>query len=86
LLLAVVVTAASVQDRDGALPLLDILRDTFSRLRLIWADQAYAGDLIPWLGALRPWRKSRLAIVKRSEGTQGFQLLPKRWMVERTFG
>jgi putative transposase len=58
----------------------------FSRLRLIWADQAYAGDLIPWLWALRPRRKIRLAIVKRPEGTTGFQLLPKRWIGERTFG
>jgi putative transposase len=85
LLLTVVVTAASVQDRDGAMQLLDVLRHTFSRLRLIWADQAYAGDLIPWLWALRPWRKIRLAIVKRPEGTKGFLLLPKRWIVERTF-
>jgi putative transposase len=86
LLLTVVVTAASVQDRDGAMQLLDVLRHTFSRLRLIWADQAYAGDLIPWLWALRPWRKIRLAIVKRPEGTKGFLLLPKRWIVERTLG
>jgi putative transposase len=86
LLLAVTVTAASGQDRDGAMPLLDIVRHTFSRLRLIWADQAYAGDLLAWVGALRPWRKIRLDSVKRPEGTTGFLLLPKRWMVERTFG
>jgi putative transposase len=78
------VTAASVQDRDGAIHLLDVLRHKFSRLRLIWADQAYAGDLVAWVWALRPWRKVRLEIVKRPEGTQGFQLLPKRWIVERT--
>jgi putative transposase len=83
---AVVVTAASVQDRDGATQLLTILRYKFSRLRLIWADQAYAGDLIAWLWTLRPWRKVRLEIVKRPEGTKGFLLLPKRWIVERTFG
>jgi putative transposase len=81
----VVVTAASVQDRDGATPLLDVLRHQFSRLRLIWADQAYAGDLIAWVWTLRPWRNIRLAIVKRPEGTKGFLLLPKRWLVERTF-
>ena len=84
--MAVVVTAASVQDRDGATQLLTILRYKFSRLRLIWADQAYAGDLIAWLWTLRPWRKVRLEIVKRPEGTKGFLLLPKRWIVERTFG
>jgi putative transposase len=85
LLLAVVVTAANVQDRDAAMTLLDILRSKFSRLRLIWADQAYGGDLLAWVWALRPWRKIRLDIVKRPEGTQGFLLLPKRWMVERTY-
>jgi putative transposase len=85
LLLAVVVTAASVQDRDGATQLLATLRSRVSRLRLIWADQAYAGDLIAWLWALRPWRKIRLAIVKRPDGMKGFLLLPKRWIVERTF-
>jgi transposase len=85
LLLTVAVTAASVQDRDGAMQLLAILRARFSRLRLIWADQAYTGDLIAWLWTLRPWRKICLAIVKRPEGTKGFLLLPKRWMVERPF-
>jgi putative transposase len=86
LLLAVGVTAANVQDRDGAMQLLAVLRSKFSRLRLIWADQAYAGDLLPWLWALRPWRKVRLEIVRRPEGIKGFLLLPKRWIVERTFG
>ena len=80
-----VVTGASVQDRDGATQLLAPLCSKFSRLRLIWADQASSGDLITWLWALRPWRKIRLAIVKRPEGIKGFLLLPKRWIVERTF-
>jgi putative transposase len=66
--------------------LLAVLHDKFSRLRLIWADQAYAGDLLAWVWALRPWRKVRLDIVKRPEGIKGFLLLPKRWIVERTFG
>jgi putative transposase len=82
----VVVTAASVQDRDGAMVLLDVLRHQFSRIRLIWADRAYAGDLVAWLWGLRPWRKVRLEIVKRPDGATGFLLLPKRWIVERTFG
>jgi putative transposase len=85
-LLAVVVTGASVQDRDGGMLLLETLRYQFSRLRLIWADQAYAGDLVAWIWELRPWRKIRLEIVKRPEGTKGFLLLPQRWKVERTFG
>ena len=78
----VVVTAASVQDRDGAVSLLDVLRHRFSRLRVIWADQAYAGELIAWVWGLRPWRKVRLEIVKRPDGIKGFLLLPKRWIVE----
>jgi putative transposase len=53
-MLAVVVTAASVQDRDGAKALLDILRHKFCRLRHIWADGAYAGPLVDWVRALRP--------------------------------
>lgn len=85
LLLGVVVTAASVQDPDGAMQLLEVLRHHFSRLRLLWADQAYRGGLGAWLWGLRPWRKVRLEIVKRPEGTKGFLLLPKRWIVERTF-
>jgi putative transposase len=86
LILTVVVTAASVQDRDGAKLLLEVLRHRFSRLRLIWADGAYAGELLAWVWALRPWRKVRLEIVKRPKGVKGFQLLPWRWIVERTFG
>jgi putative transposase len=86
LLLSVVVTAASVQDRDGAQQLLGILRHRFSRLRLIWADQAYTGDLVAWVWALRSWRQVRLEVVKRLEGLKGFHVLPKRWVVERTFG
>jgi putative transposase len=86
LLLSVVVTAASVQDRDGAQQLLEILRHRFSRLRLIWADQAYTGDLVAWVWTLRSWRPIRLEVVKRLEGLKGFHVLPTRWMVERTFG
>jgi putative transposase len=80
-----VVTAASVQDRDGAMFLLDVLQHRFSRLRLIWADQAYAGELIAWVWGLRPWRHVRVDSVKRPDGIKGFLLRPKRWIVERTF-
>ena len=79
------VTAASVPDRDGAMALLDILRPRCSRRRVIWADQASAGDRIAWVWELRPWRHVRVEMVKRPEGRKGFLLLPKRWIVERTF-
>jgi transposase len=86
LILAVVVTAASGQDRDGAKNVLAVLRHKFSRLRLIWADQAYAGQLIAWVKALRVYQPVRLDIVKRAAVAQGFVVSPKRWIVERTLG
>jgi putative transposase len=86
LLLAVIVTRADVQDRDGARSLLRILRHRFTRLRLIWAANAYTGFLITWLYWLRPRHRVRLEIIKRSDQAKGFVLLPKRWVVERTFG
>jgi putative transposase len=84
LLLVVVVHAASVQDRDGAKRLLAVLQRSFSRLRLIWADSIYTGGLGDWLSHLRQRRKLRLELVKRQQGQQGFVVLPRRWVVERT--
>ena len=81
-----VVTAASVQDRDGAKPLLEILRHRYTRVRHIWADGAYAGPLVEWVKGLRPHRPIRLEITKRSNAVKGFVVIPKRWIVERTFG
>lgn len=78
------VTAASVPDRDGAVARLAILPHQCSRLRRLWDDQASAKDLMAWLWDWRPWRKLCLVMVKRPEGTKGFLLLPKRWIVERT--
>ena len=49
-----VVTAARVQDRDGAKQLLEILRHRYTRLRHIWADGAYVGPLVAWVKGLRP--------------------------------
>jgi putative transposase len=59
---------------------------SFPRLRLIWADGAYAGYLISWLCALTQSVGSWvLEIVKRPAEARGFVLLPRRWVVERTF-
>jgi putative transposase len=82
----VVVTAASVQDRDGAKSVLAVLRHKFSRLRHLWADGAYAGPLVDWVRALRPQRPIRLEITQRADGVKGFMVIPKRWIVERTLG
>jgi putative transposase len=85
LILAVVVHAADIQDRDGAKQVLEALRRRFSRLRLIWADGGYAGKLVEWARDLRERGRLRLEIVKRTDDTKGFKLLPHRWVVERTF-
>ena len=76
------VHAASVQDRDGAKLVLNKLVGQFPRLRLIWADGGYAGQLIGWAQALGGWL---LEIVKRSDDVRGFEVLPHRWIVGRTF-
>jgi putative transposase len=83
LLLTVVVTAATVQEREGAHHLVEVHCHRFSRFQLIWADQAYTSDLAAWVWALRPWPKVRLEVVKRLDGRKGFHVLPKRWTVER---
>ena len=80
------VTAANVPDRDGSMQLLENMCHKLWRLRLIWADQAYAGELLTWVRELLRCRKLRLAIVKRAEGTKGFQILSERSIVERMFG
>jgi putative transposase len=85
LLLVVVVHAASIQDRDGAKLVLEQLRHRFTRLRLIWADGGYAGALLEWVRTLRRRNRLRLEIVKRSDDVKGFVVLPRRWVVERTF-
>ena len=85
-MIAIVVHAANIQDRDGAKILLHLIRDTYLRIRLIWADGGYAGKLIQWVLSLRDTNKLHLEIVKRSGAVKGFYVLPRRWVVERTFG
>jgi putative transposase len=86
LILAVVVHPANIQDRDGARLVLAKLTQAFGWLRLIWVDGGYAGNpLSQWLKALLPRRGLRLEVVKRTE-LHTFKILPKRWIVERTFG
>jgi len=83
LLLTVLVTAASVQDRDAAKPLLWNLRRAFPSVKLAWADGGYAGKLVTWAASkLKP--KLTLEIVRRPDDLHTFQVLPRRWVVERT--
>ena len=84
LLLIVVVHAASVQDRDGAKLVLEKVPGHLTRLARIWADGAYAGQLVTWVTTI--CQGLVLDIVKRSDKLKGFQVLPRRWVVERTFG
>src|SRR5690242_14760887 len=81
LVLAVVVTAASVQDRDAARPLLWNLHRSSRRVRLAWADAVYnGGRLASWAAAL----KMTIQVVAR-RSPHAFEVLPRRWVVERTF-
>ena len=81
MILTVVVHAADVQDRDGAEDVLISLVGRFTRLKRIWADAAYAGELVEWAGSSL---KRVIEIVKRT-ALHTFEVLPKRWIVERTF-
>jgi len=82
LLLTVTVHSAGIQDRNGARSVLLGLHRHFPRLTKIWADGAYGGQLVSWTREFFGWT---LEITKRSDGKQ-FQVIPKRWIVERTFG
>lgn len=82
LLVTATVHPADVQDRDGAAPVLASIRHAFPWLRHVFADGGYAGaKLATALAALGRWR---LQMVRRSDATRGFEVLPRRWVVERT--
>ncbi len=79
----VMVNPASVADRDGGRQLIWRLRKAYPTVRKIWADGGYAGKLVAWalevLGIV-------VEIVRKKQGQRGFEVLPRRWVVERTFG
>src|SRR5215470_3687748 len=77
LVLDVVITAASVQDRDAARPLLWNTRRACRRVRLVWADAGYTGKLTTWAATL----KMTLQIVTKRD-PHAFEVLPRRWVVE----
>ncbi|MCI0689115.1 MAG: transposase [Sporichthyaceae bacterium] len=78
LLLAVVVTAASVQDRDAAHRLLAAVRARFSTVQLVWADGGHTGRLVTWAKTVLALT---VQIVKRSDAVTGLEVLPHRWVV-----
>ena len=83
LILEVKVHSGDIQDRDGAKLLLEYINRKYPELVLIWADGGYRGALIDWveknLGV-------KLEIIKRNDNVKGFEVLPKRWIVEMTLG
>lgn len=82
LLLVVLVTAASVQDRDGGRRAMLICRQAHPTIRLVWADGGYAGKLVAWA---RTVLDVIVSVVTKPAGRRGFAVLPRRWVVERTF-
>ncbi len=85
LIVGAVVHAANIQDRDGAPDVLKSIRARWPWLRHVFADGGYAGDKLK--AALADADKGRwtIEIIKRSDKAKGFEGLPRRWVVERTF-
>lgn len=83
LIWGLIVHGADVQDRDGARLVVKSASKNLPKLQIVWADGAYAGQLIEWVKQTCGWL---LTIVKRSDDATGFEVLPKRWIAERTFG
>jgi putative transposase len=82
LLLVVVVHAASIQESDGAKRVLRRALGRFPRLCHIWVDQGYKPHLVTWARGVGGWA---IEIVTRPKDQKGFAVLPRRWVVERTF-
>jgi putative transposase len=85
LVLGVELTPASTPERDGAQMVLRKVLGWFTCLRLLWVDGGYTGGAFAqWVKELRP--ALEVEVVKRSDDTRGFKVLPHRWVIERTFG
>lgn len=83
LVMMVVVHSASMQDHDGACFVLSRMKQRFRRLKVVFADSAYGRNGLPeWVNEAFGWV---LQTVLRPVGVKGFVVLPKRWIVERTF-
>lgn len=81
LLVVVLVTAASLQDRDGGRLVLDRARMKMPSIVLVWADGGYAGRCVEFA---RRILRITVQVVKKPEGQHTFEVLPRRWVVERT--
>lgn len=87
LILVVMVTSASVNDRPGGRRILQQLAEAFTTVALVWADGGYANSID---STLLSWAKDKLGIlleiIRRTDEVKGFKILPRRWVAERTFG
>lgn len=85
LLMAVVVHSAGIKDNEGCILVLDKIKGIFSRLKLIWADGGYRGELIE---IAKYYFARKIDVILRNDGGKGkgFKVVRKRWIVERTFG
>lgn len=84
--LGVSVTPANVSDPEGAKGLLSETLPWLGRLQKIYVDSAYQGQLSQWVSSWRPWGQLHLDVVRKPKNQKGFQVLPRRWLVERGFG
>ncbi len=82
MLLTVVVHSAAIQDRDGAKLVFGQAATLYPGISLVWADGGYGGKLVEWL---KGWCGWTLEIVRKLSDQAGFEVLPRRWVVERTF-
>ena len=82
-IIAIVIHNADIQDRTGAKEVIQELKFKYPRLVKILADQGYTGELAEWTLKFFGWT---IEIVKKVAGVSGFNILPKRWIIERTFG
>jgi putative transposase len=86
LVIAVVVHAANISETAGARLVLEALKNRFWRLKKVIVDGGYQASLPEWAAGLERWRKVIVEWVLREPDQKGFAVLPKRWIVERTFG
>ncbi|MDQ8188573.1 transposase [Pelagicoccus sp. SDUM812002] len=85
LVLVCVAHSESVQNREGARMVLGKLESAFGWILKVWADAEYAGKLVQRVSEIPRHRKIELEIIRRSDKAEGFELLPRRRVVERTF-
>jgi len=82
-LLGLWVGRADIQDRDGGCIVIEQARRKYSRLCHLWVDGAFAGKFADWVRNTLGWS---IEVVSKIAGQEGFRVLPRRWVVERTFG